>query len=64
MSKNIEYLGNGVFDYCSSLPSTTYNNGIYLGVQDNPHFILASVAISGETEYEIHPGFFSEIVLW
>lgn len=55
MSKNIEYLGESVFDFCSSLPSTTYNNGIYLGVQDNPHFILVSVAISGETEYEIHP---------
>ncbi len=37
---NLNHLGNNVFDGCSSLVYTEYNNGYYLGNTDNQYLIL------------------------
>ena len=55
MSNEIEYLGNDVFKNDTKLPITTYNNGIYFGVKNNPYFILSDVSDSNTDIFDMHP---------
>ena len=53
IGNGITYIGKGVFDDCLSLQCNVYDNGEYLGNDDNPYIVFLAACMN-ETSYIIH----------
>ena len=51
---SVNYIGNGVFFDCLSLSYNEYDNGLYIGNQDNPYMILFKSKNTDITSCEIN----------
>ena len=52
----IEYINNNAFDGCTNLIYNEWENGLYLGNDENPYLILIKVKDTNLTSFEIYPG--------
>jgi len=51
---SVTTIGGGAFSFCDSLKFNEYENGKYLGTEDNPYFALLEVTTKNLSNYTIH----------
>lgn len=50
----VSYVGNNVFYGCTSLEFSEYENGLYLGNDENPYAMLVGVKNKDVTSFDVH----------
>ena len=53
--QSLVYVGNSLFQYCTTMTYNTYDNGLYVGNANNPYVLFVKAKETSITSCNIHP---------